>query len=187
MVCKNGTLHMFSPKDRGQRLFPPIQLPSPVSKLAFQGDQLALITSCGHLFIWSLDPRPKVKMAKENVQSLFQDGKDCVARILLNKEDRIIIITSSGRSFTFDQSLGSWLCLSDTSSSIQSCSSYATAATNLPAETANLPLASLGKKMDYFFTRNFCTDFLNFQATLPQVIQAAYKAQCLKRPKLLPR
>ena len=30
VVCKNGSLHMFSPGDRGQRLFPPLQLPSQV-------------------------------------------------------------------------------------------------------------------------------------------------------------
>ena len=30
VVCKNGSLHMFSPGDRGQSLFPPLQLPSQV-------------------------------------------------------------------------------------------------------------------------------------------------------------
>ena len=33
VVCKNGSLHMFSPGDRGQRLFPPLQLPSQVHTL----------------------------------------------------------------------------------------------------------------------------------------------------------
>lgn len=147
VACKNGTLHMFFPGDRGQRICPPLQLPSPISKLALESGQLAVVTSCGHFYIWRLDPRPKIKMAKENVQSLFTGdvGEEMarVAKIILSPE--VILITSAGRSFTFDESLGSWLCLTETSSSIQSCSSYASAAANLPAETANLPLASLGK------------------------------------------
>jgi hypothetical protein len=65
-----------------------------------------------------------------------------VAKLILSPD--LIIINSSGKSFTFDKSLGAWLCLSDTSSSIQNCSSYATASTNLPPDTKNMPLASLG-------------------------------------------
>lgn len=140
VVCKNGSLHLFKPGDRGQRLVPPMQLPSSASKLTFQNGQLALVTTCGHLYIWTLDPRPRIKMAKENVQSLF-DSSSSVAKILLSPE--VILITSSGKSFTFDHGLGTWICLADTSSSIQACSNYATASTNLPAATKNLPLASL--------------------------------------------
>lgn len=150
VVCKNGSLHMFSPGDRGQRLFPPLQLPSSVSKLTFESNQLAIVTTCGHLFIWTLDPRPKIKVPKENIQSLVQSDdseSSYVTKILMKPE--LILVTSKGRAFSYSEALGSWLCLSDTSSTIQSCSSFATSATNLPAETANLPLASIGK--DFIF------------------------------------
>jgi hypothetical protein len=43
----------------------------------------------------------------------------------------------------FNEMLGTWLRLSDTGSSVQSVSDYATAMANLPAETRGLPLASL--------------------------------------------
>jgi len=151
VVCKNGSLHMFSPGDRGQRLFPPLQLPSQVSKLAFDTNQLALVTSCGHLYLWSLDlPRPAIKMAKENVQSLFENGQ-FVAKIVFSPTVSpcgIILVTSAGRSFTFDHSLGCWLCLTDACGSIQQSSSYATCNTtgnnlNKSAQNDNLPLASL--------------------------------------------
>lgn len=147
ILCRNGTLHYFRPSDRGQRLFPPIQLPSAASKICIENNHMALVTTCGHLYLWTLDPRPKIKMGKENIQTLFTNGitdevTSSVSKIVINPE--IILITSAGRSFTYDESLGSWLCLTDTSSSIQSCSSYATAAANLPPETASLPLASLG-------------------------------------------
>ena len=88
VVCKNGSVHMFSPADRGQRLFPPMQLPSPVSKLAFDTNHLAVVTSCGHLYLWSLDlPRPTIKMAKENVQSLFEN-EQFVAKIVFSPSVR---------------------------------------------------------------------------------------------------
>jgi len=149
VVCKNGSLHMFSPTDRGQRLFPPLQLPSQVSKLSFDTYQLAVVTTCGHLYLWSLDlPRPTIKVTKENIQALFENDQ-FVAKIVFSSTVSpcgIIIVTSSGRSFTFDHSLGCWLNLTDSSSSIQSCSSYATCndSTGNTMKTAeNLPLASL--------------------------------------------
>ena len=57
-------------------------------------------------------------------------------------------MTSAGRSFTFDHSLGCWLCLTDACGSIQQSSSYATCNTtgnnlNKSAQNDNLPLASL--------------------------------------------
>jgi len=149
VVCKNGSLHMFSPMDRGQRLFPPLQLPSQVSKLAFDTNQLAVVTTCGHLYLWSLDlPRPIIKTAKENIQALFENDQ-FVAKIVFSSSVSpcgIIIVTSAGRSFTFDQSLGCWLNLTDSCSSIQSCSSYATcndSSGNTTKSAENLPLASL--------------------------------------------
>ena len=143
VVCKNGSLHMFKPSERGQRLFPALQLPSPVSKLTFEQDKLALITTCGYLYVWALDqPQPRI-LTKENIQSLFatNSNHDHVAKLLLSPQ--VIIVTGHGRSFTYDSGLGGWLNLSDTSSAIQSCSSYNTALANLPPEERDLPLASL--------------------------------------------
>ena len=142
-VCKNGSLHVFKPCDRGQRLFPALQLPSPVSKLTFENDKLALITTCGHLYVWTFQqPQPRI-LTKENVQSLFTtaSGQDHIAKLLLSPQ--VIIVTGHGRSFTYDSGLGGWLNLCDTSSAIQSCSSYNTALANLPPDEKDLPLASL--------------------------------------------
>ena len=33
--------------------------------------QLALITTCAHLYIWDLEPKPKIKVKKEDIQSLL--------------------------------------------------------------------------------------------------------------------
>ena len=145
VVCKNGSLHMFSPQDRGQRLFPAIQLPSAVSKLTLSQERLALVTTCGHLYIWTLgtrpQPRPRI-LTKENVQSLFLALGDHVAKLLI--QPQIIIVTGQGRSFTHDPDIGCWLNLTDTSSAIQSCSSYNSPLANLPPEEGkDLPLASL--------------------------------------------
>ena len=143
VVCKNGSLHMFKPSERGQRLFPALQLPSSVSKLTFEQNKLALITTCGHLYVWTLDqPQPRI-ITKENIQSLFaaNSNHDSVAKLLLSPQ--VIIVTGHGRSFTYDSDLGCWLNLSDTSSAIQSCSNYNTALANLPPEERDLPLASL--------------------------------------------
>ena len=143
VVCKNGSLHLFSPQDRGQRLFPAIQLPSPVSKLTLSQEKLALVTTCCQLYIWDLVPRRPRILTKENVLSLFQSGGvDHVAKLLI--QPQIIIVTGLGRSFTHDSDLGCWLNLTDTSSAIQSCSSYNSALANLPPEEGkDLPLASL--------------------------------------------
>ena len=52
---------MFKPSERGQRIFPPLQLPSPVSKMSVNKGQVALITTCAHLYIWELvEPKPTV-------------------------------------------------------------------------------------------------------------------------------
>ena len=187
ILCRNGTLHLFSPLDRGQRLFPPIQLPSPASKVAIEAKQLAVVTTCGHLFLWTLDPRPKIKMSKENVQSLFtnnnEDNISAVAKIIISPE--VILITSTGRSFTFDRDLGSWLCLTDTSSFIQSCSSYATATANLPPETSNLPLASLGYLTPTQMPRlqSNITDETKVLATLTHCRNQRLAAEYLNSPK----
>ena len=111
--------------------------------------QLALITTCAHLYIWDLEPKPKIKVKKEDIQSLLINSSTnpeknvTIAKLVITSAD-LIIITSVGRSFTFDEILGSWLCLTDTSSSIQGCSNYATASANMPSSTKDLPLASLG-------------------------------------------
>ena len=145
VVCKNGSLHMFNPSGRGQRLIPPLQLPSPVSKMSLYNGQLALVTTCAHLYIWDLEPRPKIKMRKEDIQSLLAtNNSEQVTIAKLITSPNIMIITSVGRSFTYDNLLGTWLCLTDTTSSIQACSNYATAAANLPLATKDMPLASLG-------------------------------------------
>jgi len=149
VLCKNGSLHMFKPSERGQRIFPPLQLPSPVSKMSVNKGQVALITTCAHLYIWELvEPKPKIKVKKEDIQSLLISSnsnpeKNVTVAKLITSPD-LIIITSVGRSFTFDEILGSWLCLTDTSSSIQGCSNYATASANMPNAVKDLPLASLG-------------------------------------------
>lgn len=140
---------MFKPSERGQRIFPPLQLPSPVSKMSVNKGQVALITTCAHLYIWELvEPKPKIKVKKEDIQSLLISSnsnpeKNVTVAKLITSPD-LIIITSVGRSFTFDEILGSWLCLTDTSSSIQGCSNYATASANMPNAVKDLPLASLG-------------------------------------------
>jgi hypothetical protein len=72
VVCKNGSLHLFSPSGRGQRLLPPIHMPSPVYKCTLINDQLAVVTSCALLYIWDLGgQRPKIVMGKESIQSLL--------------------------------------------------------------------------------------------------------------------
>ena len=71
-----------------------------------------------------------------------KQGNVTVSKLVTSPD--LIIITSVGKSFTFDENLGSWLCLTDTSSSIQGCSNYATASANMPTATKDLPLASLG-------------------------------------------
>jgi len=54
-----------------------------------------------------------------------------------------VVVTSAGKSFAFNEMLGTWLRLADTGSSVQTVSDFATAAANMPPETRGHPLSSL--------------------------------------------
>ena len=99
VVCKNGSLHLFHPSQRGQRLVPPMQLPSPVSKVSLNNGRFAAATTCAHLYIWDLDPKPRIIMKKEDIQSLLVSSNSeqtvTIAKLITTPE--VIIITSCGK------------------------------------------------------------------------------------------
>ena len=54
-----------------------------------------------------------------------------------------MVVTTAGKSYVFNEMLGTWLRLADTGSSVQTVSDFATAAANMPPETRGHPLSSL--------------------------------------------
>ena len=169
VACMDGSIHVFNITNNkakvgmGEKLFPPLQLPSAISKLKVYKNRLAIITCCAHLYVWDLGEgaeKMKAVMKKESIEYLLQPGN-----IFMNEEEeeqeieairvtklsftepegKVLIVTSAGKTFVFNADLGVWLKLADTYSWVQSASNYSSAVSSLPMQNddANMPLASL--------------------------------------------
>ena len=169
LTCLDASLHLFAAG--GQRLFPPIMLPSPVSNVSVSGDTLAAVTTVGRFFLWRFCKdrgyAPAAAVRNECILSLLErgtggadeeSGEDAspvtVARLCLNSGAggvaTPVIVTSVGRSFLFDESVGAWLRLADADSPVAAASSFSSYSLDLAARktepspsSPSLPLASI--------------------------------------------
>ncbi len=175
LTCLDSSLHLFSP--RGDRFFPPLMTPSPVANVAVAGDLLAAVTTSAKFFLWQLcekdSYRPTILVRNECVLSLLERGGDeddtaeaeeeedggdkkapvTVSRLSINESSRsVVVVTSVGKSFVFDEKVGAWLRLADVNSAVASISSTPASALELVKKKKkgegaegndNLPLASI--------------------------------------------
>ena len=169
VACMDGSIHVFNTANMktkiglGEKLYPPFQLPSSISKLKVHKNRLAVVTCSAHLYVWDLGDGPdkmKAVLKKESIEYLLQPGN-----IFINDEDseqeydivkvsklsftesdgKVLIVTSAGKTYVFNEDLGVWLKLADTYSWVQSASNYSSAISSQQKlkENTNMPLASL--------------------------------------------
>ena len=169
IACMDGSIHIFNTANTktkiglGEKMFPPIQLPSAISKLKVYKNRLAVITCCAKLYVWELGGETenmKVVMRRESIDYLLQPGN-----VFVNEDDeeqeldgvrvtklsftepdgKVLIVTSSGKTFVYKEDLGAWLKLADTYSWVQCASNYSSALSSSQTrkDNANMPLASL--------------------------------------------
>jgi hypothetical protein len=123
----------------------------------------AVITCCAKLYVWELGGETenmKVVMRRESIDYLLQPGN-----VFVNEDDeeqeldgvrvtklsftepdgKVLIVTSSGKTFVYKEDLGAWLKLADTYSWVQCASNYSSALSSSQSrkDNANMPLASL--------------------------------------------
>ena len=146
VTCHDSSLNVFSAV--GERLLPPLMLPSPVSKIATEGNNLAAVTVSGRFFQWKIGPggRPRVVQKDQCILSLLQSSKEKsqvhIDEIKLSKAGVPILVTSVGKSYIFNAGIGTWLKLTDQDNTVFSLSSYSTY-DKKPLKGKNLPLESL--------------------------------------------
>ena len=169
VACMDGSIHIFNTANvknkigLGEKLFPPLQLPSAISKLKLYKNRLAVITCCAKLYVWELGEGPgKIKaiMKQESIEYLLQPGnifvdtedeEQEIESVRVTKlsftepEGKVIVVTSAGKTFVFNEDLGVWLKLADTYSWVQSASNYSSAIASMPKQkdNSNMPLALL--------------------------------------------
>ena len=169
VACMDGSIHVFNTANTktkiglGEKLYPPFQLPTAISKLKVHKNRLAIVTCCAHLYVWDLGDGPdkmKAILKRESIEYLLQPGN-----IFLNEDDpeqeldivkvsklsftesdgKVLIVTSAGKTYVFNEDLGVWLKLADTYSWVQSASNYSSAISTQSKTKDNfsMPLASL--------------------------------------------
>lgn len=144
---QDGGLHFFSTLT-GNKLYPPLVLDSEISRLAVKLSKVAVVTTDARLYAWDLEAN-KALMRSESIAALLTPSDQApqnainISKLTFSESGQLVIVTSAGKSYIFNEMFGTWLRLSDVGSSVQMVSDYATASANLPAETRGLPLASL--------------------------------------------
>ena len=144
VVCCDGSLHLYKSYSKGEKALPPLQLPSPASKVHLNQSYLSLITSCGHLYVWDLKG-PKAVVIKENVEALIRGTANIIRLESVSRpefcEFRPMIVTSGGKAFAYHKSMGVWMRIADTGSIVHTASKYSTKMTS--ADSPELPLAAV--------------------------------------------
>lgn len=162
VICVDGSLHVYSSDSKGEKLLPPLQLPSPPTKINLSGSLLSIVTICGHLYVWDLDSGtspgpttpgslgPRCLVSRENIEYLLLDGEGpaSIAKLdHLRRSDlcqhRPVILTSAGKSYAFNKAMQVWMKISDASSLVQTASKFSKAVMTSSMTSPSLPLASL--------------------------------------------
>lgn len=148
-TCLDSSLHVFNTV--GERVLPPLMLPSPVSKIHVQDDNLVAVTTTGKFFQWQFtNVGPKVIQKDQCILSLLQSHNSQasvrISRLSIDKFGHPVIITNVGKSYMFLPDFGTWTKLSDANDTLFYVSSYSGAqgAAQHPSDQS-LPLNSLSK------------------------------------------
>ncbi|XP_071744188.1 protein HIRA isoform X2 [Lepeophtheirus salmonis] len=147
----DGCIHVFSPYDVGSsahRLLPPLVLPSPISKIAGgKNEKLALITVDAGFYLWDLSQEsPRIIMKNESLIPIVSPDASVSKLSFLPPREEPIIITSDGKSFCYNTSLGAWLKLTDGNDGIKEISGYR--GTSTLNGNCSLPLADLDRQTE---------------------------------------
>ena len=118
VICVDGSLHIYSSESKGEKMMPPLQLPSPPTKIHMNGGaHLSIVTVCGHLYVWDLNSGsgPRALVSRENIEYLLIDTAGDPASIVKldhlsgDRADlcdhRPLVVTSAGKAFAFNTSM----------------------------------------------------------------------------------
>lgn len=143
VVCEDSSLSVFS--NTGQRLYPPIILASPPTRLTCNNRHVMVITSRGNVSVW--DMQKKVATIKnESLLPVMQaGGQDLSIRSTgLTEGGHPLVSLSTGKSYIFNVDLCSWLLISSVEDVLHQCSSFSASLSRPdPENIAQWPLAAL--------------------------------------------
>lgn len=92
LACRDATIHILS--SSGSRALPPFSLPAPLHKVQVSGSLLAVVTTTARLYVWKLEPLPKVMVRNEEVSPLQRVDKRqniSLVKMSFSKEDQPIL------------------------------------------------------------------------------------------------
>jgi len=112
IACRDATVHLLD--QAGGRVMPAFSLPSPLHKVGVFGALLAAVTTNARLFVWRLEPLPKVTIKNEEISPLLRvDKRQSVSlvRMSFSKDEAPVMSLSDGSVHSYSTSLGCWLLL----------------------------------------------------------------------------
>lgn len=152
IICLDGSLHIYSSESKGEKAMPPLQLPSPPTKIHMSGAHLSIITVCGHLYVWDLNNGPRCLVSRENIEYLLVDMSGNPVSIVkldhLTRDDlcdhRPLVVTSAGKAYAFNTAMQAWMKVTDGSSLVATASKFSkTVMPSSSGGSSGLPLSSL--------------------------------------------
>ncbi|XP_012671317.1 protein HIRA [Clupea harengus] len=138
VACEDRTLSVFSAC--GRRLIPSILLPAPVSNLHCSGWFVMVLTAAATLSVW--DVQKQMALVKnESMLTILSGPGISVTQSLLTQQGVPVIGLSTGKSYCFSSSLGTWNLIADKLDSLVQCADFRNCLTSQDALGSTGPLA----------------------------------------------
>lgn len=158
IVCEDSTLSVFTMM--GRRLYSPIILSSPPSRLACNDYFVMVITSRASVSVWDMQ-HLKVMVKDELLLPIMQGGPTdiTICSTCLTIGGAPMITLSTGKSYIFSCEMSSWMLVSDSTDVMQQCSNHQTCMPSQDTSNSSMfPLASL-QRQTHRSTKVACTLF----------------------------
>ena len=112
VACSDLTLSVFS-TSTGRRLHTPLTLDSPASRLNCYKHYLLVVTNKASVWLWDFENH-SVKVKNESIYPLLSTpSNSTIVNTGITETGSPVITLSSGKSFVFDLSFGSWSLVSN--------------------------------------------------------------------------
>ncbi|XP_015785638.1 protein HIRA [Tetranychus urticae] len=139
VACSDLTLSVFS-TTTGRRLHTPLTLDSPASRLNCYKHYLLVVTNKASVWLWDFENH-SVKVKNESIYSLLSTpSNSTIVNTGITETGSPVITLSSGKSFVFDLSFGSWSLVSNGNDLLNFFSDYKQ---TWRPESSSYPLAIL--------------------------------------------
>lgn len=126
----------------GRRLFPPIQLPSPVSALHCSAHHVMALTSGATLSVWDVH-KHKALVKNESLLTILTGPDTTVSQSMLTQHGVPVIALSNGKSYCFSSDMDTWTLVADKGDSLVQCADFRSCLPSHDASESLGPLATM--------------------------------------------